>query len=397
MFSHLMRALALSLLLLSQVAGAHSIEAEGRAAIIGDDLMSARRLAVQDATEQASLQAAAYISVTQRVTDGILEVDNLQLGALGTVSNVQVIGEQRQGNWLIVRIRAEIETEQGCRNGAGHSYRNHLAVTAFPLLHPQQANLGRLNGIDSALPSLLAQALSQNPGLHSLDASHSSLIQDPGTAPSRQLHDTRLSNFTPNARQLDVQYLISGVIRDLSMQDPGVHLEQNQLQHWYNRARRQDERYLRRLELDLYVHDALTGALLLRRQYGTEGLWNLPQNRATGFGSAAFWEQDYGRKTRALLERISDEVGAELACQPFRAEIVRVENDRVWFRAGRSDGINRGDRLSLYRLQRDFGPNLDNTRQTLVVDDVQAGISSGTFASHGGQINIQQGDLVVAH
>ncbi|NVK42228.1 MAG: flagellar assembly protein T N-terminal domain-containing protein [Oceanospirillaceae bacterium] len=397
MFSHLIRALGLFLLLQAQVAGAHSIEAEGRAAIVGNDLASARRHAILDATEQASLQAAAYISVTQQVNNGVLEVDNLHMGALGTVSNVQVISEERQGHWLLVRIRADIETEQGCSNGSGHAYRNHVAVTAFPLLHPLQANLGRLDGIESALPALLAQALDHNPNLQSHDASHYSLMQNPATAPTRQLSDASLSNLAPDAGQLGVQYLVSGVIRDLSMASPAIHGEQNQLKHWYNRLRTQDARYLRTLELELYVHDALTGALLLRRPYRTEELWNLPQHEATGFDTAAFWEQDFGRATRQLVNRISSDIGEHLACQPFRAEILRVENDRVWFRAGRSDGIARGDRLSLYRLEHSFGTTLANTRQTLIVDDVQGTTASGTFAVLGEQVNIQRGDMVVAH
>ncbi|MFC6670050.1 flagellar assembly protein T N-terminal domain-containing protein [Marinobacterium aestuariivivens] len=395
-FRQLLHTLGLCLLLLPPAAQAQSVVAEGRGAIIGNDLESARRAAIRDATEQASLQAAAYISVTQQVTDGVLEIDNLHLGAQGNVGNIQLLDEKRQGNWLLVRIRADIDTEPGCEKSAGHAYRNRLAVTSFPLLQPQQANLGQLHGIDTLLPSLIARELALNPGLRSADASRTRIIQDPATAPTRRLPDGSLDELVSVQGQPGVQYLVSGVIRDLSMQHPELHGEQNLLKHWYNRARKQDERYLRTLALELYVHDALTGALLFRQQYRTEGLWSLPPEQATGFATAAFWQQDFGLKTRALLDSIGLELGEELSCLPFRARILKVEQDRVWFNAGEDAGIARGDRLSLYRLDNRFGPRLDNSRTTLVVDDIQAGTASGTFSGSAEQFNIQVGDIVMA-
>jgi hypothetical protein len=164
--------------------------------------------------------------------------------------------------------------------------------------------------------------------------------------------------------------------------------------HWINRAQRQDERYLRRFAIDLFVHDALSGALLLTQQHQTQGLWNLPMEQNTGFATAAFWQQDYGRKTRELLEKAGRELGEELACLPFRAPITRVEHNRIWFDAGSSTGIARGDRLSLQRLDRLRDNSLDNASQTLVVDDVQALSASGTLGNSSEVFNIQRGDFV---
>ncbi|UTW10307.1 flagellar assembly protein T N-terminal domain-containing protein [Marinobacterium rhizophilum] len=395
MFSLLLRITGLALLVsLGTLAQAETLQAEGRALITGTDLASARRAAIQDATEQAALQAAAYISVNQRMNDGILEVDNLHMASLGQVRNVQLLEERRQGNWLLVRISADVDIAQGCSNGSHHQYRNRLAVTAFVLQRPQDASLGQLDNIEQALALELAAKLNLHPRLDALNAGHTRLIDNPLTAPTRQLDDGRLQTLQPHAGQLGPQYLVSGVVRDLSMQNPAVHQEQNVVKHWINRAQHQDERYLRHFAVDLFVHDALSGALLFSHQYQTQGLWNLPMEQDTGFATAAFWQQDYGRKTRELLERAGRELSEELACLPFRAPITRVENSRIWFDAGSSTGIARGDRLSLLRLDRLRDNSLDNSSQTLVVDDVQALSASGTLGNSSEVFNIQRGDFV---
>lgn len=395
MFSFLLRITGLALLLsLGTQAQAQSMQAEGRAIIVGADLASARRAAIQDATEQAALQAGAYISVNQQMTDGILDIDNLHMASAGKVRNVQLLDEKRQGNWLLVRISADVDSTQGCSNDSAHQYRNSLAVTAFTLQQPKDASLGSLGNIEQALALDISQALSLNPRLDALNAGSIRLIDDPLSAPTRQLDNGRLQTWLPQSGKLGPQYIISGVVRDLSMQNPAVHSEQNIIKHWINRAQRQDERYLRNFAIDLFVHDALSGALLLSHQYQTQGLWNLPMEQRTGFATAAFWQQDYGRKTRDLLDKLAQELGDELACLPFRAPISRVQNNRVWFDAGSNAGIAKGDRLSLLRLDRLHGNSLENSSQTLIVDDVQALSASGTLGNNSEVFNIQRGDLV---
>jgi hypothetical protein len=395
MFSLLLRNTGLAdLQSLATGAQAQSMQAEGRAMKICSDLASARRAAIQDATEQAALQAAAYISVNQQINDGILEVDNLHMASLGKISNVQLLDEKRQDNWLLVRISADVDIAQGCSNGSSHQYRNRLAVTAFVLQRPQDASLGRLGNIEQALALELAEKLNLNPRLDALNAGNTRLIDNPLSAPTRQLNNGRLLTLLPQSAQFGPQYLVSGVIRDLSMQNPAVHSEQNVLKHWFNRAQPQDDRYLRSFAIDLFVHDALSGALLFSHQYHTQGLWNLPMEQNTGFASAAFWQQDYGHKARLLLDQIGRELGDELACLPFRAPISRIENNRIWFDAGANAGISSGDRLSLLRLDRLRDNSLDNSRQTVVVDDVQPLSASGTLGNSSEVFNIQRGDLV---
>jgi hypothetical protein len=96
MFNYLVRIIFIPLLLASVSATAHAvvIEAEGMAVVVNKDLKSAREAAIKDASQQASMHAAVYVSSNQVVRDGILEIDNMQISTLGRVSNIDVTLKQ---------------------------------------------------------------------------------------------------------------------------------------------------------------------------------------------------------------------------------------------------------------------------------------------------------------
>lgn len=117
MLTRLCRLLLLCLTLAIPHVAAITIEAEGSAPIINNDLDQARELAVSRAREQASLQGSAWISTTQEVRDGILEIDNMRINSLTQLNNIRIIDEYIRGSQLTVRILAEVEAEAGCANG----------------------------------------------------------------------------------------------------------------------------------------------------------------------------------------------------------------------------------------------------------------------------------------
>ena len=84
--------------LTSTAAFAVVVEAEGMAIIMNKDIVSAREAAIRDASQQASMQAAVYISSSQVVRDGILAIDNMQISTLGQVSDIEVVSEKNY--WL---------------------------------------------------------------------------------------------------------------------------------------------------------------------------------------------------------------------------------------------------------------------------------------------------------
>ncbi len=381
-----------------------TMEAEGQALIFNKDIDSARQAAIKNATQQASLQASAIVSSTQSVSQGVLSIDNMQVSTLGMVSNIEVLDEKIQGRMLWVKVRANIDFEKGCAAGvSGHGYQKSVAIAAFPLLYPQQANLGYLSNIQTELSHILSNKINQTSNLRSLNASMLNVLDAPASAPTRQLSAGALTTVLDYTRQLDVQYIVSGVIRDMSMYDSSViDPNRNILVDFYNRMDYRSKRHLRTLVLDLYVHDGFSGALLMSKQYATAGRWNLEPEARPGFASAEFWRQDYGQKTRAMLNQIASDLNNELRCMPFSARITKSEDNLIWFNAGALAGIKVGDKLTVYRKSNFFSDDmrshvqLANTQKTITVTEVQPMFSVGRLGEDGALYNIQPDDVVIS-
>jgi len=388
--------------LFSPISHAVMVEAEGRAPLGNNDYVSARENAVRDATRQASMQAAVYVSGNQQIRDGILEIDNMQISTLGKVSQVDIIDQRVEGQYLIVKIRADVQFDTGCENGSTNNYLKSVAITAFPVRHNGQALLGGLDNVVSALPAQLAQHLGNSGRVNVFKATHLNLYPSLDTAASRQLDDGALSTVVAHSRQLAVQYIISGVIRDMAMIDQEAAQDQNFFRDVLRRIDSRGNHYQRNFVLDVYLHDAYSGTLLSEKRYQANGLWQLEPQLRVGFGSSAFSEQEYGHKINQLLANLSDEMAQDLRCRPFSALISRTEGKEVWLDAGQNSGLKRGDKLTVYHRSTLFNgalqpkTHLTNTRKTLVIDEVQAQTTRAYLMTDSHQSNILPGDLAIA-
>ncbi|MEH6813712.1 MAG: flagellar assembly protein T N-terminal domain-containing protein [Motiliproteus sp.] len=395
--------LTLVLLSLSVLAQAITVEAEGRALISNQDLESARQEALRSASQQALLQAGAYVSSSQTINQGVLSVDNLRVRSIGRLANIKVIDERVQGGLFILTIRADVETEESCQqNGPGANYLKSTAVAAFPILDQTQANLGALHNAQQAISKLISDSLSKQGDLRAMNASHLSVNSVVSTAASHQLNHGPITETLDNFKDLDVQFIVSGVIRDLNMYDPSRDSEGNYFKYLYDSADYRGRQHLRNFAIEVFIHDGFTGALLFNRSYREGGLWALDDHSKTGFGTAAFLNTDYGQKVHALIRNISKDLNKQLRCEPFRARVVRTHGNSVTFNAGAIVGIRPGDKLTVYRKSTFFDQQnlphvrLENTRHTLIVNEVHPLFSEGKLSADSEQENIQQDDVLLA-
>jgi len=379
-----------------------TIEAEGSAPIVDNNIGQARELAVSRAREQASLQGSAWISTTQEMRDGILEIDNMRINSLTQLSNLRIIDEYIQGNQLIVRILAEVESEAGCANGQPPlAYRKTVAIGGFGLANPADASQGDLYGIQQGLATLITQSLQQST-LNVIDRGNLQLMGVQNSLP-QQLPEGALSRHLDHAQLAQTQFVITGIIRDLGLHNPAGPRPPNILLDTYRQLDYASSKHLRNFVLDLYIFDAFTGALVWQKPFATAGRWNRPVHEKTGFGTALFWQQEFGQQLQSTLNEISDYIDETLMCEPFRSRITRAEGDSVWIGAGSLAGLKTGDRLSVYRLYTHYDANhvpyteLRNTRQTLTLEDVQPRLARGRLPADSSSLNIQQDDIVIAH
>ncbi len=386
---------------LSIAAHALTVEAEGRAPIVGQDIVSARQAAIEDASQQAAMQAAVYVSSEQVIRDGILEIDNMQVKTLGRVSNIELLDERVTGAFLQVKIRAEVDTEQGCSNDSQNNYRKTVVFTGFPFQHPLQANLGKLDDMPHALPARLQRLINEHSPQHAINATHVTFIQSPQAGLVTPIDTDRLASLQHQLNEPGINYVVSGVLSDLSMLDPRTLSEDNFFFDLYNRLDYKSRKHLRNFKLDLFIHDGFNGALIWQHSFQTAGLWNLPENAKVGFDNQGFLQQEYGRKIDQLLNQASTEIAKTIQCQAFKARILEAEGNTLWLSAGQAQGLNIGDRLTIYRQESRFiagktQQRVLKTTTSLTIKQVNPDSAMGLISGDVRQYNIRPGDLVIA-
>lgn len=284
-----------------------------------------------------------------------------------------------------------------CPTRRARELNKRVAVTSFTLAAHRGASLGGLTDIDSALADRLLNAFEGEDRVVPYSAVNRRLYEAPEVAPTRVQWDRQLTRASRLSQSMGVQFVVSGVIRDISVEDPGA---------WGTSMLTQLQRNLgfvnlkRRLVVDLYVHDGFTGALLLEQRFRARGSWQFQPETRVDTRSAVFEASDYGKRTMALVGEMADAVSRTLRCQPFMARIDRVEDRRILIASGTESGLEPGDEVALYRSERFLDqsgkqPLLEGIGQTMRVERVQSSFSSGTLPMEGHRMNIQRGDRVV--
>ncbi|SBS34031.1 hypothetical protein MAQ5080_02755 [Marinomonas aquimarina] len=387
------------LILLCFSAHGQIIRADGQAIIYNQDINDARYRATQQAIKQASLQASASVRSSDTLNNGTLH-SNTRVQSAGQASDVKILSEQIFDDILSLTIEADIETEGMCDNGTSNTYRKSVGVTGFALQTPQQATLGALHNIGRELPKSLVDAMNQQGYLRALAATHLSVYPDLINAPTSANNDGSLTDVARIGEELGVQYVVSGVIRDIGEVYPKHPNQKTPLNSLLSWANKEDDQ--RKFVLDLYIYDGFSGALIFQHRYDETGKWNTKDNNKVGFGSAQFWGLHYGKVVAQALTAMSLDSSDDLNCQPFVANIFRTEGNRIYLNAGALAGIKKGDQFQVFRRYEIFDQlqnaqtQLNNANINVTITQVQPNFAIGELAVEARILNVQQQDVVIA-
>lgn len=385
-------------LLLPIGAGAVVLEGVGHATIHQEDIDTARAEARKAALRDLALQYEARISTRDTMENGVLTESSTRVAANARARNVRVVDEVRRGNRLRVTVRANISDHQAsCGAGAATGLNKRVAITGFPVLYPDQARVGRIDDAGEILPQQLQQALRERGGLQVFAATTARLFDDLLNAPTVQQGNNRLTNVLQLAREMGVQFVVTGVIRDLGVADPSA---------WGTSVLDQMQRSIgavnqsRRFAVDLIVLDGFSGSPVYQERFETAGDWNATPGSSVGFGSAGFQQTAYGQAVGEIIGTMTEAVVASLACQPFMTRVTRVDGQSVTLASGATAGLRPGDELHLYRSARSFGsltgtPELKDSDLTVTLNNVYPDSSNGRILRPGAQANIQQDDIAI--
>lgn len=255
---------------------------------------------------------------------------------------------------LPARLGAEnsLSSPRGACPAAGQAYRKKLLITAFPRREQSSSNVGALHDVEHALPALLAERLRQSQAVADSQLLAQGLTSDAGLpGPSVAQAARRL------AKHHQVQLVLSGEVLDMSMTQPGEGFSpglasraRNGLVATFGLPSSWDSRQ-RHFVLQLTLRDGITGELLARHQYHSQGAWNADRPHRVGFDSPRFWKTDYGEALADLIDRASADLAKQIRCQPLTASLdMPTSAGRIILHSGMDQGLKAGDRLRLYKV-----------------------------------------------
>ncbi len=314
-------------------------EVDGYAPYDPQDVEQSRRLAVQDARQQAALQAGVEISTTS--TAGHPQNDETTLRSTGVVKNARVLDEQAEGDLFHVHVAAT--TEPG-----NLPYRKKVVLTRFAVLHPSQ--MPDIAAIEDEYPKEIMRRLEASQRFLVNDATQYSVLE--GSGPGSLERENR-EVVHRVAFQNNAQLVIAGTIVDAGS-TPSTDVRSSVMGDWIPSLKKD----VRRIEVDLYLYDGVNGNLISSQRYTATARGRVEMDRGVPFASRQFFHTDFGTAIEKVMAAQVQDLIKTMGCLPFMARVVRTEGETVFIDAGATSLVRPQDVLSVSRRE-SISPLLD--------------------------------------
>jgi hypothetical protein len=372
-------------LLLSGQLWAKPVDSTGSAVIVDNAVDMARYLAIREAIKQAALQSGVQLHSSTRFSNYRVIGESTRIQTNGVINKLQILDEWREEDRLHVRIRAQVDQSSQCSTA---KYRKKLAVYPFLISHP--THVSDIMGLENGYSQELARRLTAGGHFLLRTIPQLTLYPEPHRAPD--IIDTQI--FSQFGQLSDLQFLVSGVIREVSYTPPSPNL----LQRFFRIEDRPDSRSL---DIELFIHDIHSETLLARHRFNQTIHHDAFVGRDKPFATQSFFKTGTGKAFDKILQQQYLLVQKELACLPFSAHVVNVDKDQVIVNAGNTSWIHVGDKLVVFSRHNTTleyaGQRLGTPEQPLAVitiKRVQPQFSIGILENPSLATNIKTDDLV---
>lgn len=362
----------LTCMLFSANLSADWYEATGQAMIEQGNTEAARQAAIDDAVKRAALFAGASLSSTRQVLNGVLQAEQLGVVSNGEIKQLQLLSESRSGNVISVTVRVDIEPQlSGC---IGNTYRKPLLLGQVQLHARQDAIYGQLFELGTDATTQLER--------HLRDYSPTALVTtfSQSITPQQLVYPDTDRLFSEGHR-----YVLSASINDLS-------LGQTTSRFW---QQDQKERFF---AIEITLYDLFEQSLVHQQEYRTSASWPYKRKNTPLSHSQAFWQMPYGQKIDQVLQAVAEDVQQQLQCEPLLSTVIQVKNNQITLALGKMHGLQQGDELQLFLLQRNpTAPQVKRLLQSQVKLHVTELNERHAIAEGTGQQllqHIQPGDVV---
>lgn len=362
--------------------------AKGVAPIVKGNVGLAREKALEDAIRNAALQVGASIRSTQRYEQGLLTEDDIELSTQAQVQNVRILEEEVEDHQLRITAKVQLEQSQGCSDNPKSQYQRTFAVAEVGIEHPKDLTVGQLRNASSVLGNRLTQTMNHSNKVVAFNVNEAKLYTSLGQAPRSLPNQVPLTDNIGIAKFLGTQFVVSAVVRSMGMISP---------QSWM--GLNSD----RVFDMQLFVHDGVTGSLLHKSHLRDVSSWHFNRHRQVRMGSSEFWDSDYGQMIDHLFKQATDKMIQAIQCEPYMAHVIDAQQHVIRVAAGTASGLRPGDKLTLVRKTTQFGLQLEaltELKRTYIqatIKQVQPNYSIAELDDFNdvGRYGVQRGDLVV--
>ena len=310
----------------------------------------ARKMAIRDALQQASLKNNVVVKTDQSVEAYQLKLDSSRFISSSKVKSFDVLkegyedsddlfGKTKTGplNYEVTMNVCLTEERGVCTNLPGNNYQTRLAVAPVVFPHARQANdiSNLLNGYQLELDRRIRKQGYRN---------YTLLKQAVDLQPNIQVAPNLDPELLRTIRdQTGAQYLLLTILRSMSAhQEDGV---LNGMKRLYNLEVQPNSRHI---EADWYIVDLMKNELVHQSRGGFDVNGDVMVGRDRPFGSNAFFATNTGKVFHALLEQQVTDALDYLHCKTFESEIIDVRNNEYVIYLNANSGAKVGDDLAVY-------------------------------------------------
>lgn len=330
-------ALVIGLILTTFTCNAQWYEAQGHASIDKGSVDIARTKAMENALKKALLVAGASVSSIQQVVNGLLTQDQLSIRASGSVNSIELIDELHSSKMISVTIRADIFPQE--KKCFASDFKKSVLLTKSHLNHREQANIGNIYELDSAVISQLNQKL-RSQGSYSA----SKVLLKSSTEFSRlknSFNEEKIKQLSMSlANTTDTQYILFSEINDISFEKQ----RSNSWKIW------QQGTYPRNFDFTVYLYNGMSGELIWQNGYQNTSTWDFNKREKVDINATIFWQSNYGKMISSLLDIMVNDIDENIRCEPSEGKILQVKGNQVVINLGQHHGVKVGDEFSLLHM-----------------------------------------------
>ncbi|MCC4833946.1 flagellar assembly protein T N-terminal domain-containing protein [Shewanella sp. 10N.7] len=302
----------------------------------GDDYNDVRKLAIEQAIENASLQASSYISIENTVRDGILTSSKSNIVSKQQISEIVILNETITAGKLTVNLKVNLHSKSNCIKDA---YSKQLIIAQFPLMTPKQAAPGDIYTLPFHVASRFKNELSNQPSVFVEELIPQMVFKPVTSFDSINLKTIQSISHRLNS-QFQSQYLVFGYIRDIGL---------------YNEIKSAlltNTIYPKRnFTIKVFMYDRISDSILLEDEYHGEGGWSFDSYSKVDLSNSLFWRSEYGKAIVDTLFKVSQDINQTLSCEATKATVINRDDEFITINIGTMHGVKKGDIFQHIKLK----------------------------------------------